>query len=163
VAVYGSTKAALDGRSLNDLLIQCVDDKAFKQYVSKSVRTYTTSRGRLVINFALCYHRGFYAHFLFMLANSAPLQHVVNAFMVSPVTLLYTIPYNKKNFDKVRKLSMDYMAVWLDMLEEKDGVLMKDIYSKKRQAELLRYDMKTRMFCKKDPDTVRRMPIHGGR
>jgi len=43
VAVYGSPKAALDGRSLNDLHIQCVDDKAFKQYVSKSVRTYDES------------------------------------------------------------------------------------------------------------------------
>ena len=66
--VYGSPRSALGGKSLNDLHVECVEDKAFKQYVSKS--------------------------------------HVVNAFMVAPTTLLYTVPMSKKNFARVRELSM---------------------------------------------------------
>ena len=81
--------------------------------------------------------------------------------MVSPNTLLYTIPYNKKNFNKVRKLSMDYVATWLDMLEESDGVLMKDVDSKATQAELLRYDVRTRQFCGRDPDTKNVVKLFG--
>ena len=111
--MYGSPKKALGGKSLNDLHIQCVEDKAFKQYVSKS--------------------------------------HVVNAFMVAPTTLLYTVKFNKKNFAKVRQLSMDYVAAWLEMLAEEDGPLVKS--SKEIQAELLRLDVRTRQFCGRDPDT----------
>lgn len=113
--VYGSPKDALGGKSLNDLHIQCVEDKAFKQYVSKS--------------------------------------HVVNAFMVAPTTLLYTIPFNQKNFDKVRDLSIGYVATWLDMLAEEDGPLVKGLDSKDVQTELLRLDVRTRQFCGRDPDT----------
>ena len=121
--MYGSPKEAMDGKTLNDLHVQCVEDKAFKQYVSKS--------------------------------------HVVNAFMVSPTTLLYTIPYNKKNFDKVRQLSIDYVSTWLDMLDENDGVLMKDIDSKDTQAELLTLDVRTRQFCGRDPDTKNVVNLFG--
>ena len=60
------------GKSLNDMHVECVENKKFKQYVSKS--------------------------------------HVVNAFMVAPTTLLYTIPFSKKNFAKVRELSMNYRS-----------------------------------------------------
>lgn len=38
--VYGSPKDAIGGKSLNDLHVQCVEDKSFKQYVSKSVSFY---------------------------------------------------------------------------------------------------------------------------
>ena len=113
--MYGSPKEAVGGKSLNDLHVQCVEDKAFKQYVSKS--------------------------------------HVVNAFMVSPTTLLYTVPFNKKNFEKVRQLSIDHVSAWLDMLDENEGIFMKDIASKDRQAELLQLDVSTRQFCGRDPDT----------
>ena len=90
---------ASTGKSLNDLHVECVEDKAFKQYVSKS--------------------------------------HVVNAFMVAPTTLLYTIPFKKKNFERVRELSKMYMKSWLEMLDETEGVLVEDINSKKTQTELL--------------------------
>jgi len=73
--------------------------------------------------------------------------------MVAPTTLLYTIPYSKKNFNKVRDLSIGYVATWLDMLDEQDGPLMKDVDSKETQAELLRLDVRTRQFCGRDPDT----------
>jgi len=121
--VYGTPKEALNGKQLNDLHIQCVEDKAFKQYVSKS--------------------------------------HVVNAFMVAPTTLLYTIPYNKKNFNKVRDLSIGYVRTWLDMLAEEDGPLMKGVDSKETQAELLRLDVRTRQFCGRDPDTKNVVGIFG--
>ena len=42
----------------------------------------------------------------------------VKAFMTAPTTLLYTVKHNKKNFEKVRTLSRDYINIWLDMLEE---------------------------------------------
>ena len=35
--------------------------------------------------------------------------------MVAPTTLLYTIPFSKKNFAKVRELSMNYMRAWLEV------------------------------------------------
>jgi len=73
--------------------------------------------------------------------------------MVAPTTLLYTIPYNRKNFDKVRDLSVGYVATWLDMLAEQDGPLVKGVDSKDAQAELLRLDVRTRQFCGRDPDT----------
>jgi len=113
--VYGEPKAGADGKSLNDLYVQCVEDKAFKRYMSKS--------------------------------------HVVNAFMVSPTTLLYTIPFNKKNFAKVRDLSIAHVKVWLDMLAEEDGVFLKNIDDKRVQGELLQLDVRTRQFCGRDPDT----------
>jgi len=121
--VYGSPKKALQGKSLNDLYVQCVQDKAFKPYFSKS--------------------------------------HVVNAFMVAPTTLLYTIPYNKKNFKKVRDLSIGYVATWLEMLKETEGPLMKGLDSKDVQAELLRLDVRTRQFCGRDPDTKNVANIFG--
>ena len=113
--MYGSPKKALGGKSLNDLFVQCVEDRAFRQYVSKS--------------------------------------HVVNAFMVAPTTLLYTIPYSQRNFQKVRELSMGYVATWLDMIAETEGPLLKGIATKEVQAELLRLDVRTRQFCGRDPDT----------
>ena len=42
-------------------------------------------------------------------------SHVVKAFMTAPSTLLYTVKHNRKNFDKVREISKDYVRVWLDM------------------------------------------------
>ena len=81
--------------------------------------------------------------------------------MVSPTTLLYTIPFNKKNFKKVRELSIGYVATWLDMLEENDGVLTKNIDSKEVQAELLKLDVRTRQFCGRDPDTKNVVKLFG--
>ena len=103
--VYGTARNAT-GKSLNDLHVACVEDKKFKQYVSKS--------------------------------------HVVNAFMVAPTTLLYTVPMNKKNFAKVRELSMDYMKSWLEMLDETEGVLVDGIDTRERQTELLQIDVRPR-------------------
>ena len=121
--VYGSGRDSIGGKSLNDLHVQCVEDKKFKQYVSKS--------------------------------------HVVNAFMVAPTTLLYTIPMSKKNFGKVRELSMQYMRAWLEMLSETDGVLMEGIETKEVQKELLQLDVRTRQFCGRDPDTKNVANIFG--
>jgi hypothetical protein len=86
-------------------------------------------------------------------------SHVVNAFMVAPTTLLYTVPYNAKNFDKVRDLSIGYVATWHDMLAETDGPLLKD--SREIQTELLRLDVRTRQFCGRDPDTKNVVKIFG--
>lgn len=121
--VYGAPKDALGGRSLNDLHVQCVEDKSFRQYVSKS--------------------------------------HVVNAFMVAPTTLLYTVPYSTRNFDKVRDLSVGYVSTWLDMLDETDGPLMRDVDTREVQSELLRLDVRTRQFCGRDPDTKNVANIFG--
>ena len=120
--VYGSTRESI-GKSLNDLHVQCVEDKKFKQYVSKS--------------------------------------HVVNAFMVAPTTLLYTIPFTKKNFARVRELSKGYMASWLEMLDETDGVLVDGIETRDVQTELLQLDVRTRQFCGRDPDTKNVANIFG--
>ena len=120
--VYGTPRTST-GKSLNDLHVECVEDKAFKQYVSKS--------------------------------------HVVNAFMVAPTTLLYTIPFKKKNFERVRELSKMYMKSWLEMLDETEGVLVEDINSKKTQTELLQLDVRTRQFCGRDPDTKNVANIFG--
>jgi hypothetical protein len=81
--------------------------------------------------------------------------------MVAPTTLLYTIPFNKKNFDKVRDLSIGFVATWLDMLEEQDGPLMKGVDSKLVQADLLRLDVRTRQFCGRDPDTKNVVKLFG--
>jgi len=121
--VYGEPRASAGGKSLNDFHVECVEDKAFKQYVSKS--------------------------------------HVVNAFMVAPTTLLYTIPFNKKNFAKVRSLAMDYMRIWLELLDDEDGVLLDGIHSKAVQEELLKIDVRTRQFCGRDPDTKNVANIFG--
>lgn len=123
VKVYNAPKAALGNKSLNDLHAQCVDDKAFKQYISKS--------------------------------------HVVNAFMVAPTTLLYTVPYQEKHFQKVRDLSRGYVATWLDMLAEQDGPFVKGIDTKEIQAELLRLDVRSRQFCVRDPDTKNVVNLFG--
>ena len=112
--VYGDARPCL-GKSLNDLHVECVEDRRFKQYVSKS--------------------------------------HVVNAFMVAPTTLLYTVPFSKKNFARVRELSMQYMRAWLEMLDETEGVLVDGIDSREVQTELLQLDVRTRQFCGRDPDT----------
>ena len=120
--VYGDPSKRT-GKSLNDYHVQCVEDKAFKQYISKS--------------------------------------HVVNAFMVAPTTLLYTVKHNKKNFEKVRTLSRDYINIWLDMLEEQDGVFFKGIDTKETQATLLQTDVRTRQFCGRDPDTKNVANIFG--
>ena len=121
--VYGSPRSALGGKSLNDLHVECVEDKAFKQYVSKS--------------------------------------HVVNAFMVAPTTLLYTVPMSKKNFARVRELSMGYMRSWLELLDETDGVLLDGVGSLETQKELLQLDVRTRQFCGRDPDTKNVANIFG--
>ena len=123
ITVYGTPKDALGGRSLNDLHVSCVEDRSFKQYVSKS--------------------------------------HVVNAFMVAPTTLLYTIPYSRRNFAKVRDLSVGYVNAWLDMLDEDDGPLMRDVGTREVQSELLRLDVRTRQFCGRDPDTKNVVNLFG--
>jgi len=120
--VYGTARKSI-GKSLNDMHVECVEDKKFKQYVSKS--------------------------------------HVVNAFMVAPTTLLYTIPFSKKNFAKVRELSMDYMRAWLELLDETDGVLTEGVDTREVQAELLQLDVRTRQFCGRDPDTKNVANIFG--
>jgi len=120
--VYGTARAAT-GKSLNDYHVQCVEDKAFKQYVSKS--------------------------------------HVVNAFMVAPTTLLYTIPFKEKNFAKVRQLSMDYVRSWLELVDETEGVLADGIDTREVQTELLQLDVRTRQFCGRDPDTKNVANIFG--
>lgn len=111
------------GGTLNDIHNQCIEDKAFKPYFSKS--------------------------------------HVVKAFMNAPTTLLYTIKYNKKNFEKVRKISQDYTQLWLDMAYDKNPVLLKNIDDKDTQTELLKVDVRTRQFCGRDPDTKNVANIFG--
>ena len=81
--------------------------------------------------------------------------------MVAPTTLLYTVPYSKRNFDKVRDLSVGYVATWLDMLDEMDGPLMRDVNTRDVQSELLRLDVRTRQFCGRDPDTKNVANIFG--
>jgi hypothetical protein len=57
-------------------------------------------------------------------------SHVVNAFMASPTTLLYTAPCNERNFAKMRDLGVAHVSSWLDLLESKRdsaGVMVKDI------------------------------------
>eukprot|EP00316_Scyphosphaera_apsteinii_P015950 CAMPEP_0119315654 /NCGR_PEP_ID=MMETSP1333-20130426/36701_1 /TAXON_ID=418940 /ORGANISM="Scyphosphaera apsteinii, Strain RCC1455" /LENGTH=379 /DNA_ID=CAMNT_0007321087 /DNA_START=11 /DNA_END=1150 /DNA_ORIENTATION=- len=120
--VYGSPRACT-GKSLNDYHVECVEDKAFKQYTSKS--------------------------------------HVVNAFMVAPTTLLYTIRFSKKNFARVRQLSIDYVRSWLELLDETDGVLLEGIETREVQTELLQLDVRTRQFCGRDPDTKNVANIFG--
>jgi hypothetical protein len=88
-------------------------------------------------------------------------SHVVNAFMVAPTTLLYTVPYSRRNVDKVRDLSVGYVATWLDMLDETDGPLMRDVDTREVQSELLRLDVRTRQFCGRDPDTKNVANIFG--
>jgi len=112
--VYGTARTCT-GKSLNDMHVECVESKAFKQYVSKS--------------------------------------HVVNAFMVAPTTLLYTIPFKRKNLETVRRLSIDYMRSWLELLDESEGVLVDNINTREVQTELLQLDVRTRQFCGRDPDT----------
>ncbi|KAJ8601874.1 hypothetical protein CTAYLR_002692 [Chrysophaeum taylorii] len=113
--VYGDPKKSAGDRSLNDIQNECIDDKAFKPYFSKS--------------------------------------HVVKAFMNAPTTLLYTVGYSNKNFAKVRQIAMDYVRVWLDMAQENEGVLVKNIDSRDVQTELLQTDVRIRQFCGRDPDT----------
>jgi len=120
--VYGTARKST-GRSLNDVHVDCVEDKRFKQYVSKS--------------------------------------HVVNAFMVAPTTLLYTIPFTKKTFAKVRSLAMEYMTAWLELLDETEGVLVDGIDTRETQTELLQLDVRTRQFCGRDPDTKNVANIFG--
>lgn len=120
--VYGTARKST-GRSLNDVHVDCVEDKRFKQYVSKS--------------------------------------HVVNAFMVAPTTLLYTIPFTKNTFAKVRSLAMEYMAAWLELLDETEGVLVEGIDTRETQTELLQLDVRTRQFCGRDPDTKNVANIFG--
>lgn len=120
--VYGAKRKAT-GKSLNDMHVECVEDKAFKQYVSKS--------------------------------------HVVNAFMVAPTTLLYTIPFKEKNFARVRQLSIDYMRSWLELIDETEGVLVEGIDTREVQTELLQLDVRTRQFCGRDPDTKNVANIFG--
>ena len=81
--------------------------------------------------------------------------------MVAPTTLLYTIKYNRKNFNKVRQLSMDFVATWLDMLAETTGPLVDKVDSKECQADLLRLDVRTRQFCGRDPDTKNVVSLFG--
>lgn len=121
--VYGAPRASIGGKSLNDMHVECVEDKKFKQYVSKS--------------------------------------HVVNAFMVAPTTLLYTIPFSKRNFARVRELSTNYMRAWLELLDEDDGVLADGVGTRAVQAELLQLDVRTRQFCGRDPDTKNVANIFG--
>ena len=64
--------------------------------------------------------------------------------MVAPTTLLYTIPFSKKNFARVRELSMAYMRSWLELIDETDGVLVDGIASRDVQKELLQIDVRTR-------------------
>ena len=85
----------------------------------------------------------------------------MNAFMVAPTTLLYTIPMSKKNFARVRELSMQYMRAWLEMLDEKEGVLLEGIDTREVQTELLQLDVRTRQFCGRDPDTKNVANIFG--
>jgi hypothetical protein len=73
--------------------------------------------------------------------------------VVAPTDLLYTIKINKKNVQAVRQLAIGYVAAWLEMQAENDGLLVKGIDSKEIQAELLRLDVRTRLFSAKDPDT----------
>lgn len=120
--VYGSTRPSI-GKSLNDMHVSCVEDRRFKQYVSKS--------------------------------------HVVNSFMVAPTTLLYTIPFSKKTFAKVRELSISHVRAWLEMLDETEGVLVEGINTRERQTELLQLDVRTRQFCGRDPDTKNVANIFG--
>uniref|UniRef100_A0A7S3U3M3 Red chlorophyll catabolite reductase n=1 Tax=Strombidinopsis acuminata TaxID=141414 RepID=A0A7S3U3M3_9SPIT len=82
--------------------------------------------------------------------------HEVNAFMVAPTTLLYTVKYSKKSLAAVRDLGIAHVSSWLDLLEGKDdknGVLLKDIESRDTQAMLLQLDVRTRQFPFRDPDT----------
>jgi len=120
--VYGAPRTCT-GKSLNDFHVECVEDRAFKQYVSKS--------------------------------------HVVNAFMVAPTTLLYTVPFSEKNFERVRQLSMDYMRSWLELVDETEGVLLDGIDTREVQTELLQLDVRTRQFCGRDPDTKNVANIFG--
>ena len=120
--VYGSTRPSI-GKSLNDMHVSCVEDRRFKQYVSKS--------------------------------------HVVNSFMVAPTTLLYTIPFSKKTFAKVRELSISHVRAWLEMLDETEGVLVEGINTRERQTELLQLDVHARQFCGRDPDTKNVANIFG--
>jgi hypothetical protein len=113
--VYGTPKQALGGKSLNDLHIECVEDKAFKPFISKS--------------------------------------HFVNAFMMGPTDFCYLVKYNKKNFAKVRDMSIGFTAAWLDMLDETEGVLVKDVGQRRVQEELLKVDVRMRQFVGRDPDT----------
>lgn len=78
-------------------------------------------------------------------------SHVVKAFMNSPTTLLYTMKYNKKNFQKVRDIATKYTKKWLDLAYSDNPILLKN--SKDIQAELLKIDVRTRQFCGRDPDT----------
>ena len=116
-------------------------------------------------------------------------SHVVNAFMVAPTTLLYTVPMNEKNFARVRELSLQYMQSWLELLDETDGParrsrrsnppraapytaahtpcpalrtqMLDGIGTKEVQAELLKLDVRTRQFCGRDPDTKNVANIFG--
>ena len=45
---------------------------------------------------------------------------------------------------------MDYMRIWLELLDDEDGVLLDGIQSKAVQEELLKIDVRTRQFCGRD-------------
>ena len=62
---------------------------------------------------------------------------------------------------QVRELSTNYMRAWLELLDEKDGVLTEGLQTKETQTELLQLDVRTRQFCGRDPDTKNVANIFG--
>ena len=61
----------------------------------------------------------------------------------------------------MRELSLGYMRAWLEMLGERDGVLVENINDRTVQTELLQLDVRTRQFCGRDPDTKNVANIFG--
>ena len=83
----------------------------------------------------------------------------MNSFKVAPTTLLYTIPFSKKTFAKVRELSISHAHGWRCLT--KRSVLVEGINTRERQTELLQLDVRTRQFCGRDPDTKNVANIFG--
>lgn len=87
-------------------------------------------------------------------------SHVVNAFQVSPTTLLYTAKPTARNLAAMRDLCVAHVTSWLDLLDE-GGVMLEGIDTFDRQAELLRPDVRMRTFVARDPDTRNVVKIIG--